>query len=487
MAPVVRARLGEVEDSTLTQFATRAVCVENPSLLGSLLLCFAMSTGDYSRYLGPVERWMLADNSCTTHEYDFQCLMGLGLCLFSALQPRRAWLVYRKANALLQLAGIHRSHQRSESLDLIFWQLFGADRWVSLLIGLPYSVPDHVCYLSIPPINQSTPVTFHHRHMVLLTGRVIDCLQSPVGYSFSTVVSVDEEIDKATTQLPLHYLSMPHIAACLDADEKSARLYRIIEIFQLKTFLYLPLFLQQCDRHKELVQSQNSRHGRNACLSSAQSLLEAYLALYDMQPNTAVVDNSIKLTSFTALAAAVVLFLNILASSHPTTEPIADPTRPLMLESHTILINRTVAAFEACSEGEPQSLCRQCYTALTELISCSRILGKGESREITVPYFGLVEITREKHVPLHSLGIFEDDGVEQANSTVNPTAAGFDFDEPHDEVFSSLTVADDIFFAYHGPWESHPQESCWPSQSVEAGLDSPNVVLGQYLTPEFGL
>ncbi|CAI7592044.1 unnamed protein product [Penicillium palitans] len=191
-----------------------------------------------------------------------------------------------------------------------------------------------------------------------------------------------------------------------------------------------------------------------------------------MQPNTAVVDNSIKLTSFTALAAAVVLFLNLLASSHPTTEPIANPTRPLTLESDTMLINRTVAAFEACSEGEPQSL---------------RVLGKGESREITVPYFGLVETTREKHVPLHSLGIFEDDGVVQTTSMVNPTAAGFVFDEPHDEAFSSLTVADDIFFAYHGPWENHPQESCWPSQSVEAGLDPPNVVLGQYLTPEFGL
>lgn len=94
---------------------------------------------------------------------------------------------------------------------------------------------------------------------------------------------------------------------------------------------------------------------------------------------------------------------------------------------------------------------------------------------------------REKHVPLHSLGTFEDGGVVQTDSMVNSTAAGFVFDELHDEAFSSLTVTDDIFFAYHGPWESHPQESRWPSQSVEAGLDSPNVLLGQYLTSEFGL
>lgn len=60
--------------------------------------------------------------------------MGLGLCLPSALQPRRVLLVYRKANALLQLVGSHRSPQRSDSLNSTFWQPFGADRWVILLI-----------------------------------------------------------------------------------------------------------------------------------------------------------------------------------------------------------------------------------------------------------------------------------------------------------------------------------------------------------------
>ncbi|KAJ6146916.1 hypothetical protein N7497_008898 [Penicillium chrysogenum] len=128
--------------------------------------------------------------------------LGSRLCLISALQPRRAWLVYRKANSLLQLMGLHRSRRRSESLDLFFWQLFSPDRWVSLLIGLPYSVPDHMCYVPIPPIDQSTPITFHHRHMVLLTGRVIDCLRYTMGYCFSTVVGVDQEIDKITAQLP---------------------------------------------------------------------------------------------------------------------------------------------------------------------------------------------------------------------------------------------------------------------------------------------
>ena len=469
---------GEEEDRTLTQFATRAVRAKNPSLLGSLLLCFAFSTGDYNRYLTPVESWMLADTFHATNVYDFQFLMGLGLCLMSALRPRRAWMVYRKANTLLQLAGIHRSHRRSEALDLIFWQLFSADRWVSLLIGLPHSVPDHLCYLPIPPIDQSTPVTFHHRHMTLLTGRVIDCLQSPTGFSFTSIVSVEEEIDEVTAQLPPNYLSMSDITACPDADERSARLYRLTEVFQLKTFLYLPLFLQQCNINKQKPtqgQMMHSYYGRTACLSSARSLLETFLILYDMDPTTAVVDNSMKLTSFTALTAAVVLFLNLLAGSHPTESS----------DSDTMLINKAVAVFEACSEGKPRSLCGQCHTALADLVSCSQTLGKGESREIVVPYFGSVEITRKESTSLGSPEISSSDRAAQPISTmVDPTPTNVDEYEHGNDDFPALIVPDDVFFSYHGHWESYLQGPSW-DESLDGGLDPINEDLGCYFGTDF--
>ncbi|KAJ5270336.1 hypothetical protein N7505_006094 [Penicillium chrysogenum] len=260
---------------------------------------------------------------------------------------------------------------------------------------------------------------------------------------------------------------MPHIAACPDADEKSARIYPITEISQLGPFLYLPLFLQQCDPQKqEPAQSQNSLCGRSVCLSSARPLLKAYLAL------------------FTALAAAVFLFLNLLSCAHPTTGSIADPMSPSTLESDTMLISRTVAVFEKCSEGKPQSLRGQCHTALAELISCSQILGRGESRKVTVPYFGLVGITRAENVPVHSPGIYDDASV-RTTSVVNPTPASSVLGQPHDDVFPSRSVEDDMFFAYHGPWERHLQESSWPSQSVEHGLDPSRLVLGQYLDPGF--
>jgi hypothetical protein len=475
---------GEEEDSTLTKFATRAVCTATPALLGSLLLCFALSTGNYNQYITSVERWMQTDNFRLTHKYDFQCLMGLGLCLLSALQPLRAWTVYRKANSLLQLKGIHRSRRRSKSLDLIFWQLFSADRWVSLLTGLPYSVPDHLCYLAITPITQSDPVTYHHRHMTVLTGRIIECLQSPMDFLFTAVVRVDEEIDNITAQLPANYLSMPHIAACPDVDERYARLYRVTEVFQLKTFLYLPLFLQHCGTEKQkLGQLQSALYGRTACLNSARSLIEAYLVLYDTNPATATMDNSMKLTSFTALTAAVVLFLNLLTGDHSPSGHIADSSGSSTMQVDTALINRAAAVFEACSEGQSRSLCGQCHTALADLISCSQTLSRGESRNISVPFFGTVEVIRKEttastHSPAARIPV-NNENIHTVSTTLSPSILDFAPDESHDIVLPASTIGDDIFFTYHGPWESHQQEPCWPGEFLEANVSSSNISLDQ--------
>lgn len=109
---------------------------------------------------------------------------------------------------------------------------------------------------------------------------------------------------------------------------------------------------------------------------------------------------------------------------------------------------------------------------------------KSKDHSSIFPYFGLVEINRAEHVPVHSLAIYDDASV-RTTSVVNPTPASLVLDEPHDDVFPSWTVEDDIFFAYHGPWESHLQESSWLSQSVEDDLDPRDVVLGQYLDRVF--
>ncbi|KNG88999.1 hypothetical protein ANOM_002423 [Aspergillus nomiae NRRL 13137] len=362
---------GEESDSDLQSFAMRAFRTGHPCLLAILLLCFAFSTGDFGKYLCPVEQLILHDDDLAGGRYGLQCLMALGLCYMSSLQPRRAWIAYRRANTLSQLAGIHQTHRNSELLDSLFWQLFSADRWVSLMIGLPHSVPKNLCDLYIPTLEESTPIKFHARHLSVLTGRVIDCLQINKEPTLSAVIRTDEQIDEVTSQLPAGYLDMEQISLCEDISEKHARLYRLANIHQLKAHLYLPFFLQ----------------------SSAR------------------IDNSVKLSGFSALTAAVIVFLHLLGrdTSWGTTSKLDSKWYDQSL------ISRTRSALKDCSEDQPSSLSGQCHAALEELVTSCQSLAKGTSRQIAVPYFGIVTVHRKC-----------DDGVERDDGSWQDIPAGLD-------------------------------------------------------------
>lgn len=114
--PLWRESLGLVwggtDSTTLRMFAAQALTDGHPCLLGILLVALAISTGDLRTYLLPVERRILNDDELAGTEHGLSCLMALGLCYMNALQPRRAWTVYRRANTLLQLNGIHLTANR---------------------------------------------------------------------------------------------------------------------------------------------------------------------------------------------------------------------------------------------------------------------------------------------------------------------------------------------------------------------------------------
>lgn len=129
--PLYRDSLGLVWTGcdTLQSFASHALMSCEPTVTALLLVCLAISTGNQRTYLPPVEQLILNHDQYAGTEHGLNCLMALGLCYMSSLQPRRAWTVYRRANTLLQLNGLHL-RMRSEKHVNLFWQLFHADRWV---------------------------------------------------------------------------------------------------------------------------------------------------------------------------------------------------------------------------------------------------------------------------------------------------------------------------------------------------------------------
>ncbi|KAK4627301.1 Transcription factor sdnS [Fulvia fulva] len=367
---------------TLKSFALQALKDGHPTQIGLLLVSFAISTGDAQKYLPPVERHILHSNDWAGSEYGMSCLVALGLCYMSSLQPRRAWMVYRRAISLLQLNGLH-IRRKTEKQELLFWQLFHADRWVSLMIGLPYMVPDHFCDATVAPLSQLGPSIWSYRKLGLVTARVIDCLQAVKGPMLSVALQIEDELEEIQAQLPAQYLDLADIKACADSDDKLTRLYRVIHYYQLKIYIHLPFLLRSAHEAKY-------EYSRKSCIDDSRKLVEAYLEIFDASPSAAF-DGLV--LNFVAFTATVVVLLGLTGYGRSEGSQYVLPQA--QVEHDWQIIYRVETALEEGAHTEPaQLLCKKCFTALDSLMLSALGQGGKNPRQVIIPYFGTLSLTR---------------------------------------------------------------------------------------------
>ncbi|KAK5683326.1 hypothetical protein LTS10_004857 [Elasticomyces elasticus] len=413
---------GSTETTTLKSFATHAIAEADPCLLAILLVAFATATGDRKRFLSPVEAHILLcsvksrgtssskataskvprlfetlltvkpiassvnNDELAGTEHGLSCLMILGLCYLNNLQPRRAWSVYRRANSLLQLNGIHLRHRTSAKRENIFWQLFHADRCpiavrVSLMVGLPYSIPDHLTDLSIASVDELGASTFLYRHLAVLTGRVVDCISGAKGPSFSAVIQVEEQMESVLLQLPDGFLEIESIRRSPQADERMMRLYRSVHYHQLRAYLHISFFLRTGS-------SERYDYGRRSCVGDSRRLVEAYVEIFDIDHAAASDGSILNLTAFTA---TVVILMSALGYDRQYGQTI---NTQLTDKDDWRLIYRVLDALKYGEQGIAGALCRQCHNALDTLIRCARTNAEGDEASVVLPYFGTVTFKR---------------------------------------------------------------------------------------------
>ncbi|EME83161.1 uncharacterized protein MYCFIDRAFT_174639 [Pseudocercospora fijiensis CIRAD86] len=407
---------GKAYDS-LRSFAGEILRAPSPSALALLLVSFAIGTGDRQRFLPVVEKTVVNDDEYASTEAGLNCLMAVRcppsvVIVFiekkivlhtidhqaSALQPRRAFLVYRRATSLLQLSNMH-SRRTSDRHDAIFWPLFHADRWASLMIGLPYSLPDHIY----------DPGDYLYKRLGIITGKVIDCLQSIKGAHLSATIKVEEEMEAVKSQLPSGYLDLNDIRMCTNLPEKYTRLYRVVHFHQLRAYVHLPFFFRS-------EEEPRYDFSRRTVVEDSTRLLEAplvslwlriafprlgfmltllpftfrYLEVFETDP---VMASNGTVMNFTAFTAAVVLLLDLVgygAREEPGSRPHS------AARDHKLhLVYRTLDAIKAGSETKISGLlCRKCYESLQHLLRSAYDVEGSEDRFV-LPYFGVITMIKK--------------------------------------------------------------------------------------------
>lgn len=396
---------GTSSDCTFDHFIENTKPSENVLKLAKALICISIclqevpfstncqastATDMANRYIGMIDELVLSDDELAGTLDGIECLILQAKYDSNNGRLRRAWLGFRRGISFAQLLGCHlRSTQSNQSSEHIFrrksiWNaLYLGDRYISLLLGLPYCVSEtHVhptAFNGLYPVKDESDCagSDYLIRLARLVGYIIDRNQTttPTESLTMTVKIEGELIDLAAT------MSNEWWALDMHKDEVLSLLYyRILPQFwhhQARALLHLPFMLKA---------TTDRRYGYNkiAALESARAMLNLFHLFRPVQGFGSPV---CKLMDFQAFTAAMILVLNFLGVSSSKTDnevQEADEDRKL--------VSTTTSILQHASVGAGGGVATQAARALEMFIKAKdhgSIDGQATCK-VVIPYFGTV-------------------------------------------------------------------------------------------------
>ncbi|KAJ4370666.1 hypothetical protein N0V83_005187 [Neocucurbitaria cava] len=380
-------------EQTLPQFAAQALTTGNLGAIATVVLsvgiCTSDESGDVDRYIEAVDRWVLSDDEYAASLEGMECLILKSKWYADVGQPRRAWIAYRKGLMYAQLMGLHRKRTTSAAHESIWWSLYHGDRFLSLLLGLPYGISDSHCDLTMPelgdgeyihPLNAITKVS-------QLAGRVIDRNQGIAEQSFAWALQLDQELEDLFKKLDPAWLDYSELLADPEknAAELRERLMGQMVFHQIRVYLHLPFMLKS---------ATNSRftYSRTACLNGSREVLRLYQA---MRTGTVQPLYECKAVDFIGFTAAVLIQIGLLNFGM-----INSSATPKEIEEDVRLIEISIDIFRRASSEKGGKVALQSAQVLEKMMG--KFKGSNDvddsctnhPSEFVIPYFGTISIKR---------------------------------------------------------------------------------------------
>ncbi|KAG0646621.1 Dehydrocurvularin biosynthesis regulator [Hyphodiscus hymeniophilus] len=335
----------------------------------------ASPTALVDSYIVGAETLLPVNESSAGTVDDLECFILQAVLYVNMGKPRNAWLCYRRALSYAVLQGLHTLDIGADKRRLGIWnKIWHYDRNLSLILGLPYAMPD-----THPGIGRPQSRLSEQEHMygfAILAGHIIDRNQNPQRDHYATTLRLEEELqqyEKGAGSAVLN--AVPNASMPLEAIYQ----LQVQKLFyhNLRKLTHLPYMLKSnVDRKYE--------RNRLAALDAAREMITSWQQLRECSGDALIICD---LLDFQVFAATILLILNLLSPSCPDPihqqasdwERVHDITRNLQYIS---------TAMECKVAG-------QAATLLEYLSAAHRGIYDGpEIYEAVIPYFGKVRISQ---------------------------------------------------------------------------------------------
>jgi hypothetical protein len=397
MWAVFQRKCPGTREANLEQFASRVLTRGSPCELGLLVLLVGSCTeGDVlDQCLSLVDRWIISDDDYMGTLEGLECALLQGKIYADIGQARRSWLAFRRGLTLAQLMGLHRNHSLSLPREGIWWSLYGADRLTSLMLGMPYGIPDAHCNMDFmgQAVHKSQhPLAFFAK-IAYFAGKVVDRSQGLQEATYSSALDLEAELNEYASQMPAGWWDVRPMVSFDDSDvayEWQEKVLGQLAFHQIKAYLHMPFMLKSAS-------NEGYDASRRACIDGSREMLR----LYHMLRAEGTPLYECKAVDFVGFTACILLVLGLLGYGQANTH------NPRQDERDWELIEQSMDIFKRASSEKGGKVAAQSYQALAQLHQvknfdcCGPDANASQSAKIVIPFFGTISVKRGqsfKHV-----------------------------------------------------------------------------------------
>jgi hypothetical protein len=305
-------------------------------------------------------------------QYKFYVNMG---------RPGKAWKCTRRALDNALLLGIHRDRSGSSYSQWLWNALWRQDRHLSLCIGLPYAVPEAFITNQNHSEGSTVQDTVMHR-MNLVCGHIVDRDISGRESSYLETAKMTEEMELLKELIPKEWWALG------DADEDEDQTVPLgITFWQRATlfFYHNNLMLIHLPYLIKATQDKKYEYSRLVVLESARKMVETYQGIRTYGGVPIICD----FLDFAAFSAAMILTTDLLSQS---SQRLHEEEEQLWL-----LITGLATSFRLTADLIDCTVACQSAEVLEYLYAARHGTYDGPGvYEVTIPYFGLVQIKKPK-------------------------------------------------------------------------------------------
>jgi len=329
---------GPESGTTVNQLVAESMASGSVQKLAKALLCISISLQEAppgsNLNLGPsvsaadlTAHWLNLIHELVISDDDIAGTIDGIECLFLHSKHdindgriRRAWMSLRRGLAFSQLLGLHvwapstRPPHKQVCLrgQSLYRALYQGDRFLSLLLGLPYAVSEIHCTMpefngAIPNAHEDAPLKDEHYLLKLASviGHVIDRNQEPPSSNtLPSTVKIEGEITDLAASMSSEWWANEAQTDDI-VDQMYSRLLPQFWHHQARVLLHLPFMLKAAtDRRYE--------YNKIAALESAREMIQRYRTFRPARGFGSLV---CKVVDFQVFTAAMVLVLNLLSIS----------------------------------------------------------------------------------------------------------------------------------------------------------------------------